>query len=461
MRRPFQSVLGTPFRDHEEFPEHRKLAMKFLPLLLALAATPTELIGSLKANPIRIVNPRLLDEREVSAQRVPLGIPNDYKPFLARLKSGGLLVVAFCFGPIDGVDGYAERAVFFRSGDGGRTWRGREERLDIRGREFGLTVLNDGTLLMTCHWLARDVFNPSRQTHSKILRSTDDGKTWTEIRIGPDGFPDGAQTVADWTAFQIPDASRPGAFTTCLGVSMQHGGQDAPRVVRLWRSPDSGKSWDKSLHPDTAGWTDVDGFFSQTVTFRTASGRLLHPVRVDRTGPHWHIPGSPKQLSDERGDQGDRMMLWESDDDGRSWTRHGTDGRFGTYGEMYPRFLALEDDRLLLTFTVRSNSTDGHGLGLRAILSQDQGRSWDFRRDRMVISDDNHGASGGGFGNTVQLSDGTLVSVYSYRGRDGRTYVESVRWRLPQSKSNPGPGLLGLVRSGAPAGRCLQGVTIR
>jgi hypothetical protein len=100
----------------------------------------------------------------------------------------------------------------------------------------------------------------------------------------------------------------------------------------------------------------------------------------------------------------------------------------------------LEDDRLLLTFTMRSNSTDGHGLGLRAILSQDQGRSWDFRHDRMVISDENHGASGGGFGNTVQLSDGTLVSVYSYRGRDGRTYVEAARWRLPESKSNPGPG---------------------
>ncbi len=55
MRRPFQSVFGTPFRDHEEFPEHRKLVMKLLPFLLALAATSTELIGSLKANPIRIV----------------------------------------------------------------------------------------------------------------------------------------------------------------------------------------------------------------------------------------------------------------------------------------------------------------------------------------------------------------------------------------------------------------------
>ena len=42
------------------------------------------------------------------------------------------------------------------------------------------------------------------------------------------------------------------------------------------------------------------------------------------------------------------------------------------------------------------------------------------------------GPSGGGFGNTIQLDDGTLVSCYSYRGKDGATHVEAVRWRLPE-----------------------------
>jgi len=180
----------------------------------------------------------------------------------------------------------------------------------------------------------------------------------------------------------------------------------------------------------------VDGFFSQTVTFRTTSGRLLHPVRVDRTGPHWHIPETPKRLEKEEGDQGDRMMLWECDDDGRTWKKHREHGNFGTYGEMYPRFLQLRDGRLLLTFTVRSNSTDGHGLGLRAIMSDDDGKTWDFSRDRIVISDVNYGPSGGGFGNTIQLADDSLVSVYSFRGSDQRTHVEAVRWRLPKARKN-------------------------
>ncbi len=408
-------------------------------ILLAVSCATLHLVPPAQsedttARPIQIVNPNILLPDDVPAVRVPLGIPNDYKPFIARLKSGELLVVAFCFGSIDGVEGYAERAVFYGSKDGGRTWGPREERLDIQGREFGLTTLEDGTLLMTCHWLARDVFNPSKHTHSKIFRSTDEGRTWSEIRIGPDGYPDKAETVADWMAFQIPDAERPGELLTCLGVSMQHGGTNAPKVVRIWQSRDSGKTWDKSLHPDTGGWIDVDGFFSQTVTFRTPSGRLLHPVRVDRTGPHWHIPGTPKVLVKESGDQGDRMMLWESADNGRTFAKHREDGTLGTYGEMYPRFLTLKDGRLLLTFTVRSNSTDGHGLGLRAIISTDEGRTWDFNQDRIVISDVNHGASGGGFGNTIQLPEGDLVSVYSYRGADNATHIEAVSWQLPKSR---------------------------
>jgi len=39
--------------------------------------------------------------------------------------------------------------------------------------------------------------------------------------------------------------------------------------------------------------------------------------------------------------------------------------------------------------------------------------------------------SGGGFGNTVQLPSGQLVSAYTYRGEDGNVHAEVVRWALP------------------------------
>ena len=422
-----------------------KLVVLLLPVaLIAAIQADTYAVGNADSKqsrratqtPIKILNPHQLSAADIPATRTALGQPNDYKPWLAKLKNGQLLMVAFSYGgtpsnlQAKGTP-YLERAVFWRSDDGGKTWGPREERMDIHGREFSLNVLADGTLIMPCHFLGNDAANKTGHTHSKVFRSTDNGQTWEETRIGPKGFPARAGTASDWTTFELPDPNRPGKLVTFFGVSMQHGGKNAPNVVRLWKSTDNGKTWDKSFQPDTNGWIDVDGFFSQSTTYRTASGKLLHPVRVDRTGPHWKLPTTSASKIGS-GDQGDRSMLWQSTDDGRSWKKHNTHGTFGTYGEMYSRFLGLKDGRLLLTFTVRSHSTDGYPLGLRAIICNDDGETWDFTRDRIVIDAQNQGPSGGGFGNTLQLDDSSLISCYSYRAGDGKTYIEAVRWSLPK-----------------------------
>lgn len=96
--------------------------------------------------------------------------------------------------------------------------------------------------------------------------------------------------------------------------------------------------------------------------------------------------------------------------------------------------LKLKNGRILLTYTQRSLI---YPIGLRAILSHDDGQTWDFENDRIVIEAKTPwgGAQGGGFGNTVQLDNGALVSCYSYNpGQPGaKTEVEVVRWRLPAS----------------------------
>lgn len=104
-------------REHERPIVLLSRAALFAGVVLCGAAARADEAG---ARPIQVVNPHLLGARHVPAVRVPLGVPNDYKPFIARLRRGDLLVVAFCFGAIDGVGGYAERALFWRSQDGGR-----------------------------------------------------------------------------------------------------------------------------------------------------------------------------------------------------------------------------------------------------------------------------------------------------------------------------------------------------
>ena len=94
------------------------------------------------------------------------------------------------------------------------------------------------------------------------------------------------------------------------------------------------------------------------------------------------------------------------------------------------------DGRLLLTFTQReSYGEDRPPLGLRALVGTELDDDLAFDFDGDVIFVEAHTPlgqdSGGGFGNTVQLDDGTLVSAYSYRDADGELHCEVARWRLP------------------------------
>ena len=99
---------------------------------------------------------------------------------------------------------------------------------------------------------------------------------------------------------------------------------------------------------------------------------------------------------------------------------------------MYQAFLRLADGRLLLTFTVRALRPP---LGVHAVLGKElpDGFQFDFDHDRIVIDQKTPVGkpSGGGFGPTVQLEDGTLVTSYSYPAAGGQTRLEVARWRLP------------------------------
>ena len=379
-------------------------------------------------NIIEIRNPKNLPAT-IPCSRIQLGKKADYKPCIAKLPNGELLVVAFDASHVK-INGnkFREDMLLWRSKDGGLTWSDRTV-IPLNGREPYFTVLKNGTLLITVHFLEQDVRNKAGYTYSLIHRSTDGGRTWDTTPIKSEELPKPAEKQWTYTSRNVLELND---GTLLLGVSIPRG-QDY-----LWRSKDGGKSWDRTLEPTFAR---VDKsklwwpFWGETVLWQTRKGELLGMFRVDQK---LFPPIKGTSVPQEKGDSYERLLQFRSSDGGKNWKPE----EFGSYyGEMYPAFLRLKNGRVLYTFTLRTAvSPNVKPLGIRCLVGKetDNGFEFDFQHDRIMISTKTplDSYSGGGFGPTIQLDDGTLLTAHSYAGPDRYPTdlrIEVVRWRLPNS----------------------------
>lgn len=108
----------------------------------------------------------------------------------------------------------------------------------------------------------------------------------------------------------------------------------------------------------------------------------------------------------------------ESEDGGRTWT---TPHSIGVWG-LPSHLLRLNDDRLLMTYGYRRTP-----YGNQARVSDDGGKTWS---EPVTISGD--GAGGDlGYPSTVQLSDGSLVTVwYETLSESQHSVLRQARWQL-------------------------------
>ena len=375
-------------------------------------------------DPVRVTNPRTIGKTQLVGERIPIGIPEDYKPCIARLPGGELLLVAFHAPRKGGVP--EEYTFLYRSSDGGRSWSQRRK-LDVLGREAYFSVTSDGTLFISTHLLPKARGNREGHPQSYLYRSTDQGDSWEAHRIGFEDLQgmDGPGTVA--TGRNVLELES-GVLVFAVGGQ---GGHEF-----LWRSEDGGKTWDKSLACQFEGVEQKDlpyPILGEAVLWQAPAGDLLAVCRIT---PKFFPPLPGTEVPRNKTDQYERMVLYRSKDGGRRWLLE----EIGSYyGEMYPALLRLQNGRLLFTFTLRAAvPPNTPPLGVRAVLGREvpEGFQFDFRNDRILLDSKNPIGmlSGGGFGPTVQLEDGTLVTSYSYRTPDEKTHLEIVRWRLPEPK---------------------------
>ena len=371
------------------------------------------LVAQGRADDIAIANPKALSADKLAGERIALDSNDHYKPCIARLPSGELLLTAFH--PEEREDKKVlEQTLLFRSSDGGRTWSA-PAKLDLLGREPYLTVLKNGTVFITGHLLAQDLRNKWGYTTGFVHRSTDGGRTWQSTRVESEEIKPKASNHTTRNVLETADG------TLLLGVDYDGGG--GPYFI--WRSTDGGATWDKSQRCEPRDFKSQYGFFGgETWLWQARSGKVWALVRVDSN--ELPIKNRPIQAGN---DQADHFILFSSTDSGRTFDRIRD---FGDYGEMYMSLLRLQDKRLLLTFTVRDLKPP---LGVRALIGTetDDGFDVDFGHDRIMLDTRTPIGKfqGGGFGPTVQLTDGTLVTSYSYRGDDEKTHLEVVRWKGP------------------------------
>ena len=378
---------------------------------------------------VKIENPKTLGAKQLIVERVPVGIHEDYKPQLIKLANGELLLTGF-YAPVTGGVA-AEYCFLYRSSDGGRTWSDRQQ-LEILGRESFLSMISDGTLFISTHVLPGARGNNEGYSFCYLYRSTDAGRTWQGTKIPFDDAMRNARqdgkrptTAAIGTARNVLEL-RDG--TVVFGTGSRNG------AAFLWRSKNNGQNWDKSLAGSYTG-PDVAKYpysiHNEAFLWQAPNGEILSVKRVASK----FYPAIPNtQIPQETSDQYERMVLYRSKDGGRNWSYEELGSH---YGEMYPSILRLQDGRLLFTFTMRTAvEPNVLPLGLRAVIGteKDDGFTFDFRHDRILLDTKSPAnlSSGGGFGNTVQLDDGTLVSTCSYRTPENTTRCEVIRWRAPK-----------------------------
>jgi NADH dehydrogenase FAD-containing subunit len=337
-------------------------------------------------------------------------------PTLAK-RADGELLLAFSGGRETHVCPFG-RLEWMRSKDSGVSWGWPQVLLDspIDDRDAGVVETSRGTLLVTHftslafepileraertpigqqggftdvklldEWrAARDRLTPAQRQSELgcyMIRSTDDGTTWSARYRVPVNSPHG------------PIAIRDGRLLYA-GKGLWDGGQ-----LGFYESSDDGLSWQLLAKLPTRPGDDPQ-LYHELHAVQATDGTCLCHIRN----------GNPNG-------QGETLQT-ESCDGGKTWTVPHSIGVWGLPSHL----LKLSDDRLLMTYGYRRGP-----FGNQCRVSTDSGQSWS---DPITLSQDGIGGDLG-YPSTVECNDGSLVTVWYEVLQDSPlAQLRQARWRF-------------------------------
>lgn len=216
-----------------------------------------------------------------------------------------------------------------------------------------------------------------------MLRSTDGGVTWS-------------------APYRVPVNSPHGPFQLRNGRLLYAGKElwhtQEPRIG-VCESSDDGQTWHwLATIPTRPG--DQSRHYHELHGVEAADGRLVVQIRN-------HNKANPSET-----------LQTHSTDGGKTWA---VPYEIGVWG-LPSHLLRLRDDRLLMTYGHRRPP-----FGVQARVSKDHGQHWS---EPILISQDGAGADLG-YPSTVQLGDGTLLTVwYELLRGNPRAVLRQAKWRL-------------------------------
>ena len=326
------------------------------------------------------------------AVRTRVGPRANYKAGFARLPEGKL-ILAVCRDNNDEDPTRRRFHIFvYESADIGLTWQ-EIGQTPLFGKEPCLAALPDGTLVLMAQG---GYFGPgAKQDEHPLSRSEDGGRTWETTMYEGADYPRSFVVEEDGSLLMVV-AARP---------DWHNEGHGSPNL-RLGRSADCGRTW--SFSEGAIDW-DWPGF-GEVAAIRLGKGRLLAALR--------------RQLPETTGEGFEDTVLTESTDEGETWSRP---RQLTTTAQVHAYLTELHDGRLLCTY-----SNYHVPFGVSAILSADQGRTWDL--DHTIRLSTSNGIWVG-WPVTLQLPDRSLITSYAATAYPeqppDKVTSEVVRWQLP------------------------------
>jgi len=300
-----------------------------------------------------------------------------------------------------------------------------------------------------------------------VMESDDGGRTWRDVEQLPAGIvgprPPAARTVADGVLVRIghnwrrwfPPEQRPayeGKYHIVTSASYRPDWFAINSGGFVARSEDAGKSWSKVAIPEldtyascSSPWSFLplrDGRLLRSFLVRsgpgdsgdvwvatTRDGRSAETVRV-MGDPEEKLKFTEETLAHETSDgvlwlltrvEGGDDHLWQavSRDGGRTWSAAKSPIR----GHPPSGLVQLADGRLVLTYGFRHPP-----YGIRAVVSRDEGVTWDT--DHLVVLRNDGAGYDLGYPVSLVLPDQTIVTIYYFvLPADGINHIACTRWR--------------------------------